>query len=122
MSPRRRRPSGATSRRACARTSAAWPPLKSSRAGSTPRAATRAPLGLARLLGAPPALLDHLEGAGAVLPALDLHRLALWLLVDRPEVLDLRAQRAGEVGELVHVVPVGVLVRDAEDLVVLARL
>src|SRR5688572_20343855 len=65
-----------------------------------------------------PRLIDHLERLLAGEPPVDLDVLALRLLVDREEVRDLVAQRDREVVELLDVVPVWVLERDAHDLVV----
>src|SRR3954453_18470115 len=60
--------------------------------------------------------VDQLGRLLAIRVALDLDVLALRLLVDREEVLDLGAQLGRDVVEVLELAPVGVLVGDADDL------
>src|SRR5689334_1282453 len=63
-------------------------------------------------------LLDLAHGVGDRRPAADIHVLAFDLLVDREELLDLLAQRQRQVGVLLVHIPVGIVQRYADDLVV----
>src|SRR3954452_3728665 len=111
MWPTRRTRWRATSPSGSRRTSGATPTARNCSLRSTPiRAIEPGARGV-----------DQLDGAVAALEALNVDVLALGLLVHREEVLDLRARERRDVVEVLEVVPVGVLVGHADDLVVAAR-